>query len=182
MNRIGILTTCLIFAGITVGDTPGHDIKPVMVLAGSDSAIDKESFHRCMSQDEIRELWKKHRGVDDLNATMFCPKVDFDSHMVVAIFRGHGAIFGLRVDSITDEPKGIRIRYLPATVQLAGGKPRNLPRDDKGYAIVVLKRSSKAIVLEEGKLFDLTQPIEWSEHGKIPAIKADPGQGAAVDR
>jgi len=110
MIRLYIAIACVTVAASTAtGAEPGKVIKPAIVLTGGESEIGAETFRRCASQEEFQELWKKHLGVTELSALMFCPKVDFDAYMVIAIFGGKGNKLGIVVESVTDEPNRLRV-------------------------------------------------------------------------
>ena len=73
---------------VVLADDLPRNMKPVMVLTGTDSKQTKETFARCCTRETWLANWRKHHGKDKDSALSPCPEVDFDSFMVVVIFQG----------------------------------------------------------------------------------------------
>src|SRR4051794_26434420 len=67
---------------------PPCKIKPVVVWSGTRSAQTKELLARCSSDDELIKIWEKHARFAPGSAQFARPQIDFDTHMLVAIFHG----------------------------------------------------------------------------------------------
>jgi len=158
-------------------DDEPRKIQPVMILSGKDSAISKPLRQRCCSYDELRAVWNKHQEGDDRH---FCPQVDFDSFMVIAIFYGidndHSPIAVLE---IVEDTESIRIRLdsgerqsLVTGEDLKESEADRLKRDapTQSYQFIVLPASKKTVVFEVGHPRDLTDPSKWKEHELFPAL------------
>ena len=149
-----ILSTALLsFTQNCAAEAP-KTIKPVIVLSGSDSAIAEPTIERCCSDKELRALWEIHQGGDNRDR---CPQVDFDSFMVIALFKGaHPFGASISFDNIVEDAESIHLRYYPGGFQLIGRKPGDeeseadkLKRVTRSFVIVVLPVSKKAVVIEE---------------------------------
>jgi hypothetical protein len=178
-----IVTSATLSTSLALILETNREVKPVFVWTGADSEIEKETFVRCASQTDWEQLWQKHRGVDQWGTPLkqpmddkqeqghrqFCPKVDFDSYMIVAVFCGKLGDFGMYVDSVLDEPQFLRVRYGVVTAQRMPRGPR-LEKPVHGYMFVVIPRTQKAIVIEEGTRQVKDHPLDWKERIKLAAI------------
>lgn len=193
MPRCIVLIVCVALSASSVlGQQrlqPVRQMKPALVWTGTDSKIDKEAFVRCTSQPECDELWQKHRGVNpwgtvvqqqkddsqELDHCQYCPQVDFDSHMIVAVFSGRGAHEGMSVKSVLDERDFVRIGYKVETSQPGPARP-NAPRTParkpaQGYVFAVLPRSEKPIILEQDVRREINAPPVWIERARLATPK-----------
>jgi hypothetical protein len=162
---------------------PPRKVKPVVVWTGTDSKQAKDSFARCGSPKDWQATWNAHCGQEKPADLPTCPEVDFDSYMVIAVFRKTSRI---RVSEIVEEKECVRVRYQPWGNQIvfvpgpdAGTvKVVELGRGeldpDKPYmlsfAFVVLPKANKAVVLEEDIQDLIGKPPVWKERAKFPAL------------
>ena len=190
----GLVMRCLVICsclGITVGavgfasDLP-RKVKPVVVWTGIDTKQPKDLFTRSCSPKEWQMTWKRHCGPGKETAKPKCPRVDFSSVMVIALFCKTSRI---RLQEVVEEKKCIRVRFQGYGNQIIFS-PSQPPNDkekvggielgrgeldlDKpyllSYAFIVLPRSNKPVVIEkdvQARIGDL--PV-WKELGKFPAI------------
>jgi hypothetical protein len=156
-------------AAVMAGE-PREKVKPIVVWTGTDSGQTTASVARCMSKEQWRATWKAHQneGGDDGRAP---PEVDFDGHMILAIFRGTGSQnYGLFDFEVLDESDCLRVRYITGYYQTGGLPDSEAERrklDTQSYAFLVLPKTSKAIVFEEAK--NIRTRSGWVERGRIAA-------------
>jgi hypothetical protein len=162
-------------------DVP-RKVKPVVVWTGTASQQTKDSFDRCCSQKDWQVTWKAHSGRKGDAEDPTCPQVDFDSYMVIAIFRKTSRI---RISDIVEEKECVRLRYQPWGNQVIfvpdhdtrAVKIVELGRGeidpDKPYllslAFVVLPRDHKAVILEEDVQGIIGKPPLWKERARFRA-------------
>lgn len=169
-------------------------IKPVINWTGTDSKVAKESFARCSSQKEWEVTWLNHQADKNGEYSQKCPEVDFDSCMVIAVF--HGKSYentGIEVLAVNEDRDCVRVRYRPATYQVAfsfppvtfgesagespkqreGGGEKTLkrPYDTQSYVFIVLPKSPKPVILEEDLRDRLDGPSVWYEQAKLLSEK-----------
>ncbi|MFL5328958.1 MAG: hypothetical protein ACJ8C4_08570 [Gemmataceae bacterium] len=180
MKCFVIVLGCGVFAAMAFsGDDTGRPVKPAVVWTGNDSKVEIEEFVRCVSEFGFREVWKKHRD-DYPPSWSFCPKVDFESFMVVGVFTGKNSGWhGIEVKEIIDEKDCLRFRYWVVTVQPAPPGPNDKPSAPppqhpvRDYVFAVVPQTTKAVVIEEGQYSrGLGQPLQFTERVKLPAIEA----------
>lgn len=180
-----LLFASLALAAASVGfaaDLP-RKVKPVVVWTGIDSKQPKDSFARDCSPKDWQATWKAHCGQAKAAPHQTCPEVDFDSYMVIAVFRKTSRI---RVHEIVEEKECVRVRYQPCGNQIIfvpdpatntvkrveAGRGELDP--DKPYllsfAFVVLPRSNKAVVVEADVQDVIGKPPVWKERAKFPAL------------
>jgi len=98
---------------------------------------------------------------------MVVPKVDFDNHMVVAIFQGgEKNNRGIVAISITEEPEEVRFRFDIDYYQSGAGAEKYVT----AYGLFVIPRSTKHMVLEEDVQHQIGEPRVWqkrAEFGKL---------------
>jgi hypothetical protein len=161
----------------TAADPP-QKIKPIMVWSGIDSGCAKESFARSTSQDEWRKTWKLH-SVEGGDAGRRTPDVDFDSYMVLSLFDGEGSQnHGVVLIEIINEANCLRVRYavpLYQTGEIPDSEDAKLRLATRSYAFVILPRSDKTIIFEEGQPHregggEVTYK-DWKEKGRSAAVK-----------
>jgi hypothetical protein len=161
---------------------PPRKVKPVVAWMGIDSKQTKDSFARCGSPNDWQATWNGHRAQEKTADDPTRPEVDFDSHIVIAVFRKTSRI---RVSEVVEEEDCVRVRYQPwgnqiifvpdsakGTVktmelgrgELDPGKPYLL-----SFAFVVLPKTSKVVVLEEDVQDWIGKPPVWKEQAKFPA-------------
>jgi len=165
---------CLVVVGFgpsLFADEPPKQIKPVVVWTGIESENSEPSFHCMRSNDEWTKIWIKHKGYSG-QRTLWkeqCPQVDFDSNMVVGLFHGErNNNSGLKVVSVTDEKTLLRIRFCPLWYS------SGLDRDDRrteSYALLVIPKSTKTIVIEEDTRSLIRGSPVWTERARLSAVE-----------
>jgi hypothetical protein len=85
-------------------------LKPVVAWTGTDSKQTGDSFARCCSPKDWYATWQAHRGRKGNAEDPTCPEVDFQSYMVIAVFRKTSRI---SVSDIVEENHCVRVRYQP---------------------------------------------------------------------
>ncbi len=165
----------LVLAPASAAELP-RKLKPVVVWTGTDSKQAKMSFARYCSRKDWSATWHKHQSTDRKGNKQRCPEVDFDSHMVVAIFQGKSfQDTGIEVITVTDEKNCIRIRYKPMSFQVAYIEPPAKGETDsyetQSYAFLVLPKSQKAIVLEEDVRSLIHDPPLWKKRSTIEGLR-----------
>jgi hypothetical protein len=164
-------------------DSP-RKIKPAVVWTGIDTKQAKDFFARCCSPKDWQATWNAHRGSGNTANPPDCPEIDFDSYMVIAVFRDTSRI---RISDIVEEKECIRVRYQPwgnqvvfipdperSTVKVVEAgrgeihpeKPRTL-----SFAFAVLNKGNKAIVIEEDVQPILGKQPVWEERAKFSALQ-----------
>lgn len=174
------LTTGLLLAS-SIGadpksDTAAKKIKPIVQLGGSDSAIKKEEFLRCTTVKEWEQLWKRHReGKSPIETNQYL-EVDFDTHIVIAIFQGEQGFHGpVDVKEVNESQECLTVRFEIGSVQTGdgiGGEQIKPVRLEAGsYSFIVLPKSKKHIKFEIDKRSEIAAPPLWKECGQLPAVK-----------
>ncbi|HLW65389.1 MAG TPA: hypothetical protein VKS79_08730 [Gemmataceae bacterium] len=163
---------------------PPRTIKPVVVWTGIDSKQPKDSFARCCSAKEWQAIWDAHCGQQTPSDGPSCLDVNFDSYMVIAVFRRTSRI---RVGEIIEEMDCVRLRYHPWGDQLVFVPPSDGSNNvkiweagrgeldpDKPYLLsfvfVVLPRANKAFIIEEDVQDWIGKSPVWKEKAKFPAL------------
>jgi hypothetical protein len=157
--------------GEAAGTGDSKQISSPVSWWGARSRIAEPTCARITSENEWRALWLRHIGVeaknhDDLHNDPSIPKVDFGTHMVVAIFGGAiNNTQGLYLWSATETAEQFTLRY---SVQLYNNI-RNDPTTP--YGIFVLPRSEKRLVIEELGHNDSQGNPTWRRVKDLPALK-----------
>lgn len=151
-------------------EVEAHRSKPIMVLTGPDSAVAVGATHRIMESDLLESIWLAHLGKTRDQAFAqhaALLEVDLDKAMVVAIFLGDSFnCRGLGVESVVEGKDEVRLRFDGLTYQTGSEGVAVRP-----YAIVVLPRSSKALVIEENVQDLIGKPPVWKEQVRFPAVE-----------
>ena len=177
-----VMSVALLVVVSTAQDQP-RPIKPILFWTGSDSHQMTELFSRCGTEEEWSVIWRKHQSRDENYYPRLCPTVDFEKYMLIAIFYGQGrSDVGLYLEGIIEEKDCIRLRYREFTYQVASGSFVDTKADNskpvapkkyefRSYASVILPRSKKAVMLEEGTFQDgrIDRPMIWKERAKLSA-------------
>src|SRR4051812_40690109 len=73
----------------TTGEEPNTiTSKPLVVLTGPNSKIERASAFRVTSTEKIEQIWREHIGRGQDFDEYPAPAVDFDRCLLVAIFKG----------------------------------------------------------------------------------------------
>jgi hypothetical protein len=145
------------------GETP---LKPLTVISGADSHIKKPLYKRVTTQTECNSIWANHFGTTADDAYRPQLEVDFDRCMVIMIFRGDQVNNrGIDVSASSEARDAIVIRLLPLTYQTFGENNKKPP--DRPYALIVLPKSNKRIVIAVDVGDDKNKASEWKEIAKL---------------
>lgn len=162
-------------AGFGFALEPAPAAKPIMVVTGSDSRVDRTGFHRIESQAAFRKLWLEHLGKseeDSYRTRTPAVEIDFDRFIVVALFRVEKANSrGMQVASVSEVGDRVTLRYENLYFQTAGGfggKPPEIPVTPT-YAFAVLPKTAKPIIVEEAKRSLKREPPKWVEMARLEA-------------
>ena len=135
-------------------------------LQGSYSNIYEREFLKISSEKEWIDLWKRHSN-DILSRSV----IDFDKNMLIAIFFGRCSIgFCSHIKNIAEDDKAITIFIDYAHIQIIGptintskGESstefENIRPSVTPYAILVLPKSSKKVVIKNNVQHKKTEPI-----------------------
>jgi hypothetical protein len=153
-------------------------IQPTVVLTGVDSQQSREAFVRCDSTDAWQATWKAHRSEGFETS---CMDVDFQSHMVVAVYSPSSRI---SIVDVSENESSVRIRYRPYGNQIifipdADGKNVKVYQAGRGeldlskpsllsYAFIVIPKRNKVIVIEEDVRRLISGPAIWKDKAKLP--------------
>ena len=148
--------------------------KPVLVLSGADSRVDKPAYHRVTSQQAWDNLWLSHLGkteADKFREHIPVVTIDFEKNIVIAIFQGTSTNSrGLQITSVDEAKDFITLCFQGMSYQTAGGlgggggSVQVTP-----YAFVVVPKSSKVIVVKEDIQVPKDKPPEWKERARLRA-------------
>jgi len=144
--------------------------QPVVTFAGSYSGVDQREYERIMLDDIWQEVWVRHAGSRlerDSYDQVVAPIIDFDNHMVMAIFNGQAWNTRNMFIAETAEVDGeLHIRFDAGTYQTASL--------DMGEPIVIEGE------LTPEKIADATRKqLEESAKEREAAKKTDPNYTTA---
>jgi hypothetical protein len=140
----------------------GNSSKPLVVYSGSNSEVREPLYSKITSKSEWDKVWASHLGtsVDDAYRSAF--EGDFDKCMVVAILQGNQInVRGVHIDSITEKENVIVVRFVDVYYQT--GDEGNIKPPDRPFAFVVLPKTNKQIILEQGTSADGRLQLTWKE-------------------
>lgn len=156
-------------------DAAPAPVKPLLVLSGADSRTAQPTFARATDEAAFAKLWLGHLGKtadDAFREQLPTIEIDFAKCMVVAVFAGTTTnCRGLTIASVTDGPDAVTVRFEKLTYQTAGplnGGPAPVNHSTP-YAFVLLPKSQKAVVVEEGVRQLKAEPTQWKERARLPA-------------
>ena len=137
------------------------ELTPLASWSGQRSHIEEVGYFRVTSPQDCDELWHRHAGKD-----AEVPVVDFADCMVVAIFEGrdvnHG---GVVIVSMTENDHQLTLRFdtSPYQTVVPIGSNKGV-QQVAPYGIFVVRRSSKALVVEQDARHHMTSdtPV-WKE-------------------
>lgn len=151
-------------------------IRSVAVLTGTRSQVAKESFRLIETADEWKKVWEEHRtrpAPSEKGERSQFFEVDFDRHVVVAMFDGDGyQNDGYSIEAVSDG-KRLTIRYQMSWVSI-GGPPFPTGLDTTSYCFIVLPRITKLIDIEEDVRKEKPAPPVWKHRATLKPSKLDP--------
>src|SRR5437016_5092851 len=113
---MGAFSVCLMTALLGAGHSAPQDstrkVKPVISWMGHDSKQAKAWFVRCERDEDWYAVCARHQGRESTGPP-WCPQIDFDTCLVVALFGGEGSSpLGIYVCEIIEDKERMRLRYL----------------------------------------------------------------------
>jgi hypothetical protein len=154
-----------------VDDQPVRSIAPYVTWTGSYSARTKVGFLRITAEAEWAKVWQVHRG-DQVERDSYKeatgPQIDFKNCMVIAFFAGQS--WNTRseaLNSVDEFNDRVRLRIDPVCYQTEGpdgGGERVTP-----YAIYVLPRIAKPVIIEINTQDLIGAPPVWTEKARLEA-------------
>lgn len=168
----------IVAAGISVnarerGEATGATVetKPYFAMSGPNSAIDYRAFAVIRDQETFDLMWQKHKGDGIERAGQgwpLSPDVDFDSCMVVALFRGDSVnCNGEQIESIHEHEDHLEVRYDSVTYQTASFDGKDRGNAVTPYGIFVVPRVDKKVHLVENVQGFIGQPPKWERQAII---------------
>jgi hypothetical protein len=184
-----------------------------MALWGMHSKITDPRVVRITVAEEWEKLWKEHTGTakptasasDDAGNLRF----DFQSVMVVAVFRGELSEegffpgFPFQVQSVYEDGERVIVHELKTGIQcggaftpdlnipIVGDAPRNAAANSRKdqhktykaqpWGLIVLPRSDKAVVLQHDVSGLIDGPLEWETWKTLPALEPRPHRSLKRD-
>lgn len=148
--------------------------RPVAVFQGTHSRITKETFRLIRTPDAWKQVWEEHRGAPGKQRFTESDQalgIDFENHLVVAIFAGPcdwcDVTPRLRADTVV-------IGFWACVNQTegrplgAGGPPPDPAETAKEkaqapYAFVVLRKPVRTVVIEQDVRRELPSPPVWKQ-------------------
>jgi len=152
-----------------------RELRPLVVLSGSNSGVTKPECLRVASQEEWAAAWRRHAATQPKSAHGFgshqMPAVDFTQCMVIVVFGGSTCnTDGLRVVASSDKGDEVVVGMDWMTYQTRGDGDKVTP-----FAFIVLPLSRKPI-LTQLDTRDLRErvdgrPPKWQEHCRFPMLE-----------
>lgn len=176
MRTILVVTTlvfgawCELWASRTAFGDEKADVqtKPLLVLTGANSRVEKAGYYRVASEEAWKKLWLDHLGKTEreiFQEQLPALTIDFERCMVIAIFQGAKTNSrGITVASVVEGNDAITLRFDDISYQTLGAGAQVTP-----YAFVVTPKSSKPVVLEEDVQSFKHRPPEWKERARLKA-------------
>lgn len=166
--------------------TPKRIIRPLLVLSGADTRIERHERQRIVDSQAWIAYWLSHTGQSGTPADYSethpsgAPSIDFEQCMVLAITESPGQLnSGIRLVSLIETDQALIAHYENQPYQAREGKPA--PGNAFGFFIV--PRSSKEIVLyhniQQARLRAGEPPV-WEEIGRLPALEKTPSELSAL--
>jgi len=147
-----------------------------LLLTGANSAVREARVELVSTTEDWARLWLEHRGAPPVERyDLFLnkaglPVVDFETHVVVAVFVGETAnVAGLRVEAV--EPAGaaepssdhVTLRYAANAFQTLGEAEPGRP-----FGFFVLPRPDRALQVEE-QLYSMVGPTRVEQRARFEA-------------
>ena len=153
-------------------DEAAGKTRPLIVLAGADSKVDKPAYYRVSSEEAWQRIWLSHLGkteADRFREHMPIVQIDFKKCMVIAIFKGAASNSrGLNIISTDEHEDTVYLRFDDMSYQtdggLDGGRVPVTP-----YAFVVIPNSAKLVLIEENIQSLKEKPPVWNERARLKA-------------
>jgi hypothetical protein len=153
-------------------DEAAGQTRPLLVLAGADSKVEKSAYYRVSSEESWQHIWLSHLGkteADRFREHMPIVQIDFKKCMVIAIFKGAASNSrGLNIMSIDEHEDTVSLRFYDMSYQtaggLAGGRVPVTP-----YAFVVIPKSDKLVLIEENIQSLKEKPPVWNQRARLKA-------------
>ena len=163
---------------------------------GAHSRIAERCQYRITSEKEWVDLWLRHVGYkpegeqyEVWSNPADVPRVDFDEYMIVAIFSGRSVnCDGMEAVSVMEETECLRFRFRGMFYQTfkihgeghflssAANSEAALfdgPVHTTPYAMLVVPRSTKPLVLEENVQSQIGAPPAWKERQRFEGLSTD---------
>ncbi len=155
-----------------VKDEAAGQSRPLIVLAGADSKVEKAAYYRVSSEEAWQRIWLSHLGKteeDRFREQMPIVQIDFKKCMVIAIFKGAASNSrGLDIISIDEQDDTVSLRFDDMSYQTAGGLDGGrVPVTP--YAFVVIPNSAKLVLIEENIQSLKEKPPVWKERAMLKA-------------
>ncbi len=169
-----------------------RDVKPLVQWVGihtsarhdrflnviGDSAYSRGWLVRCRTQEDFARVWKEHKG-DALEPTgrwSMIPRIDFDTHEVVAFFRASGVnTDGEAVERIVIAEDRVILRFDSESYQTSTGlvmgdepKAEEDPHPGRSYGIWVIPRTDLPIHVEENRSGMHHKPLRYEPVLTLP--------------
>jgi hypothetical protein len=186
MRRLVRSATLILFAASAVGcetarppepidvPTPAQTassaptpLKPIVLWWGAHSGVDQRDYWRVATDDAWKALWLRHAGEQTESPLKIAkhPEVDFERCVVVAIFAGKlRNTSGLTIASIEESDDRVLVRFERQSKSYQTGPDAD---DVTPYAILVLPKTRKPIVLEEDVHSLIGAAPQWKERARL---------------
>ena len=145
----------------------------VVSWTGATCQVKERRFERILTEKKWKEIWKSTWGPKvelDRFKRARAPKIDFQRYLVLALYQGEGwNSDGLEIVSLTETVDRIRLRYQDQSYQtsgLNGGGVRV-----RAFALVVIPRSTKVVIIEENVQRLIGQPARWKERARFNKLQ-----------
>ena len=178
---LAVVSVSLVLAGCRIttdaGVVPGTGpvtmpSRPYVSIAGHDSAITERRCVRVADAKTWAALWAEHRGDRlETNASGWptTPAIDFDTCMVIAVFRGEAwNTNGEFVESIAEVDGAVRVRFDSSTFQTIG--PDGGGVRVTSFGIWIIAKTARPIVVEENVQGMINRPPKWKEQWRFPRL------------
>jgi hypothetical protein len=148
---------------------PANATQPLMALTGKKSKVTKGKYRRVESAEAWKALWLEHQTGSpkprEVPPDMPFVEIDFTRCMVIAVFEGKGInCAGFKAHSVTETESNLLLRVSPRGIQ--SGVPGV---DTTAWAVFVLPRSTKPVVIEENVQRWKDRPPVWEKCAELKA-------------
>lgn len=167
----------LSFGTAAVVQAPQKMAKPGVTFRGEHSSIAKKRYVKITDAQAWAKLWSEHIGKPIKRDYGYyynpnnVPVIDFDRHMVVAIFQGEKwNSAGVKVHEIlAGDELTLRFDDLSYQTTVIEMGDDNTPKQKKSkpFGMFVLPKTDKAIVLQENVQGLIGKPPKWQARGKL---------------
>ena len=150
------------------------DRGPCLLLTGANSAVREARVELVSTSEDWARLWLEHRGAPPVERyDLFLnkaglPVVDFETHVVVAVFVGETAnVAGLRVEAVEpgEASDHATLRYASNSYQTLGESEPARP-----FGFFVLPRGDRPLVVEE-QLYSMVGPTRIEMRASFPGLR-----------